>query len=128
MIGCCLTDVIGCSLTDMIGCCLTDVIGCSLTDVIGCILTDMLSQPSPVQAKPSQGWIDTKFGLVLPHPTPPPHHKLAQYLTGPSSANIQPILAKFWILHLLTSPNKLYDTRWRSSWRRRSRWRPNFHL
>ena len=37
--------------------------------------------------------------------------KLTPYLTGPSSANIQPILVKFWILHLMTNPNKVYDTR-----------------
>ena len=28
--------------------------------------------------------------------------KLAPYLTGPSSANTQPILFKLWILHLMT--------------------------
>merc|ERR1711984_6010 len=36
--------------------------------------------------------------------------KLTPYLTGPSSANIQPIVVKFWILHLMTNPNKVYDT------------------
>merc|ERR1712030_95085 len=36
--------------------------------------------------------------------------KLTPYLTGPSSANIQPILVKFWILHLMTNPNKVYNT------------------
>ena len=57
-------------------------------------------------------------GIRPPHHLTP--HKLAPYLTGPSLANIQPILVKFWILHLMVNPNKLFDTRWR--------WRPNLTL
>ena len=49
------------------------------------------------------------FWFTFTTPTTNPH-KLTDYLTGPSSANIQPILVKFWILHLMTNPNKVYDT------------------
>ena len=37
--------------------------------------------------------------------------KLPPYLTVTSSSNAQPILVKFGILHLMITPNKLYDTR-----------------
>ena len=40
--------------------------------------------------------------------------KLPPYLTATSSSNTQPILVKFWILHLMMNPNKLYETRWLS--------------
>ena len=33
--------------------------------------------------------------------------KLEPYLAGSSPYNTQPILVKFWILHLMTIPNKL---------------------
>ena len=75
-------------------------------------------KPKPSQVKPKTG---CKSATALPmvhvvvHDVHDVHdvHVCIYNLTTSNayiSVNSQPILVKFWILHLMTNPNKVYDT------------------